>query len=92
MRICMKKSKKELKRLAKIKKLVEKNKEKTAKERHNNSKIVRLKKNVHRVQIGGKVFKFTKEKVVPVLLIAFAGAAYALFDVEIPKEKKKKKK
>ena len=88
----MQKSKKELKRLAKIDKLVQLNKEKTAKERHNNSKIVKLKKNVHRVKVGTKVFKFVKEKVVPVLLIGFAAAAYALYDVEIPKEKKKKKK
>ena len=88
----MQKSKKELKRLAKIDKLVQLNKEKTAKERHNNSKIVKLKKNVHRVKVGTKVFKFVKEKVVPVLLIGFAAVAYALYDVEIPKEKKKKKK
>ena len=85
----MQKSKKELKRLAKIDKLVQLNKEKTAKERHNNSKIVKLKKNVNRVKVGTKVFKFVKEKVVPVLLIGFAAAAYALYDVEIPKEKKK---
>lgn len=88
----MKKSKKELKRLAKINKLIAANKIKTAKEKHDNSKIVKLRKNVKRVKTGAKVFKFVKEKIVPVLLIGFAGAAYALFDVPIPKEKKKKKK
>lgn len=88
----MKKSKKELKRLAKIDKLVRLNKEKTAKERHDNSKIGKLKRNIHRVKVGTKVFKFVKEKVVPVLLIGFAAAAYAVFDIAIPKDKKKKKK
>ena len=87
-----KKSKKELKRLAKIDKLVQLNKEKTAKEQHNNSKIVKMRKTVHRVKTGSKIFKFIKTKVVPVLLIGFAAAAYALFDVQIPKEKKKKSK
>ena len=86
------KSGKELKRLAKINKLVQLNKEKTAKEQHNNSKIVKMKKNIHRVKVGAKIFKFVKQKVVPVLLIGFAAAAYAIYDVQIPKEKKKKKK
>ncbi len=87
-----KKSKKELKRLAKIDKLIQLNKEKTAKEQHNNSKIVKLGKKVRRVRTGVKVFNFVKTKVMPVLLIGFAAAAYALFNVPIPKEKKKKSK
>ena len=85
-------SKKEQKRLNKINKLIELNKEKTAKERHNNSRIVKLSRNVRRVKRGAKVFKFVKEKVVPVLLIAFAAVAYKVFGVEIPKEKKRKGK
>ena len=88
----MKPTKKEQKRLNKINKLIEINKEKTAKERHNNSKIGKLQKNIRRVKTGAKVFKFTKEKVVPVLLIGFAAVAYKVFGVEIPKEKKKKGK
>ena len=88
----MKKSKKELKRLAKIDKLVQINKIKTAKERHDRSRIGKLKKLIRRVLTGTKVFKFIKEKIVPVLLIGFAAAAYKIYGIPIPKEKKRKNK
>ncbi|MBP5224816.1 MAG: hypothetical protein J6Z38_04465 [Lachnospiraceae bacterium] len=52
--------------------------------------FLKTRKRIRLVSNGTKAFSFTKGTVIPIALVAFAAAAYWLYDVPVPESRKKK--
>ena len=52
--------------------------------------FLKTRKRIRLATNGTKAFNFTKETIVPIVLIVFAAVAYWLYDIPIPESKRKK--